>query len=358
MMSKKQLLLLLPALFAAISTLPANAAHILTGGGTGAANASGTGISMQLNQGFTSDTALPGAVNLDSIQLKLTDNRFTVDFTSGSLTMVVFTKPASDSADWTVVGQSRTEENLSVNIDSYTDVEFTFSNLLLNTSQEYVFAFVSDAAMLGRLTIGTSLQAEEGADSPFSVDNGFAYASMQSTAFYSGAPVILYYNTGNETSMYFPNMIPRKRPRTGFMPACHAVVRGPARLTQKKITSNRQTTGISGTATAFCDFPNCLSRGGKSRTGSLGIPPIPQRRLRAFTWQSWMPQPSSAPRPPLHRAANRYGTSAPGVPYHVGAAYVFIHSRGIQARLKKQDFFLSRTSTRHTSREEPWPDLS
>ena len=26
------------------------------------------------------------------------------------------------------------------------------------------------------------------------------------------------------------------------MPACHAVVRGPARLTQKKITSNRQTT--------------------------------------------------------------------------------------------------------------------
>ena len=49
MMSKKQLLLLLPALFAAISTLPANAAHILTGGGTGAANASGTGISMQLN---------------------------------------------------------------------------------------------------------------------------------------------------------------------------------------------------------------------------------------------------------------------------------------------------------------------
>ena len=30
---------------------------------------------------------------------------------------------------------------------------------------------------------------------------------MQSTAFYSGAPVILYYNTGNETSMYFPNMI-------------------------------------------------------------------------------------------------------------------------------------------------------
>lgn len=61
--------------------------------------------------------------------------------------------------------------------------------------------------MLGRLTIGTSLQAEEGADSPFSVDNGFAYASMQSTAFYSGAPVILYYNTGNETSMYFPNMI-------------------------------------------------------------------------------------------------------------------------------------------------------
>lgn len=207
MMSKKQLLLLLPALFAAISTLPANAAHILTGGGTGAANASGTGISMQLNQGFTSDTALPGAVNLDSIQLKLTDNRFTVDFTSGSLTMVVFTKPASDSADWTVVGQSRTEENLSVNIDSYTDVEFTFSNLLLNTSQEYVFAFVSDAAMLGRLTIGTSLQAEEGADSPFSVDNGFAYASMQSTAFYSGAPVILYYNTGNETSMYFPNMI-------------------------------------------------------------------------------------------------------------------------------------------------------
>lgn len=106
-MSKKQLLLLLPALFAAISTLPANAAHILTGGGTGAANASGTGISMQLNQGFTSDTALPGAVNLDSIQLKLTDNRFTVDFTSGSLTMVVFTKPASDSADWTVVGQSR-----------------------------------------------------------------------------------------------------------------------------------------------------------------------------------------------------------------------------------------------------------
>ena len=121
--------------------------------------------------------------------------------------MVVFTKPASDSADWTVVGQSRTEENLSVNIGSYTDVEFTFSNLLLNTSQEYVFAFVSDAAMLGRLTIGTSLQAEEGADSPFSVDNGFAYASMQSTAFYSGAPVILYYNTGNETSMYFPNMI-------------------------------------------------------------------------------------------------------------------------------------------------------
>lgn len=207
MMSKKQLLLLLPALFAAISTLPANAAHILTGGGTGAVNASGTGISMQLNQGFTSDTALPGAVNLDSIQLKLTDNRFTADFTSGSLTMVVFTKPASDSADWTVVGQSRTEENLSVNIGSYTDVEFTFSNLLLNTSQEYVFAFVSDAAMLGRLTIGTSLQAEEGADSPFSVDNGFAYASMQSTAFYSGAPVILYYNTGNETSMYFPNMI-------------------------------------------------------------------------------------------------------------------------------------------------------
>lgn len=94
-----------------------------------------------------------------------------------------------------------------MNIGSYTDVEFTFSNLLLNTSQEYVFAFVSDAAMLGRLTIGTSLQAEEGADSPFSVDNGFAYASMQSTAFYSGAPVILYYNTGNETSMYFPNMI-------------------------------------------------------------------------------------------------------------------------------------------------------
>ena len=207
MMSKKQLLLLLPALFAAISTLPANAAHILTGGGTGAVNASGTGISMQLNQGFTSNTALPGAVNLDSIQLKLTDNRFTADFTSGSLTMVVFTKPAADSADWTVVGQSRTEENLSVNIGSYTDVEFTFSNLLLNTSQEYVFAFVSDAAMLGRLTIGTSLQAEEGADSPFSVDNGFAYASMQSTAFYSGAPVILYYNTGNETSMYFPNMI-------------------------------------------------------------------------------------------------------------------------------------------------------
>ena len=135
------------------------------------------------------------------------------------------------------------------------------------------------------------------------------------------------------------------------MPACHAVVRGPARLTQKKITSNRQTTGISGTATAFCDFPNCLSRGGKSRTGSLGIPPIPQRRLRAFTWQSWLPQPSSAPRPPLHRTANRYGTSAPGVPYHVGAAYVFIHFRGIQARLKKQDFFLSRTPTRHTNRE-------
>lgn len=123
------------------------------------------------------------------------------------------------------------------------------------------------------------------------------------------------------------------------MPACHAVVRGPARLTQKKITSNRQTTGISGTATAFCDFPNCLSRGGKSRTGSLGIPPIPQRRLRAFTWQSWLPQPSSAPRPPLHRTANRYGTSAPGVPYHVGAAYVFIHFRGIQARLKNRISF-------------------
>ena len=58
------------------------------------------------------------------------------------------------------------------------------------------------------------------------------------------------------------------------MPACHTVVRGPARLTQKKITSNRQTTGISGTATAFCNFPNCLSCGGKSRIGSLGIPPI------------------------------------------------------------------------------------
>lgn len=207
MMSKKQLLLLLPALFAAISSLPANAAHILTGGGTGAANASGTGISMQLNQGFASDTPVPGAVNLDSIQIKLTDNRFTVDFTSGSLTMVVFTKPAAGSADWTVVGQSRTEENLTVEIGSYTDVQFTFSDLLLNTSQEYVFAFVSDAAMLDRLTAGTSLQAEEGFDSPFSVDNGFAYASMQSTAFYSGAPVLLYYNTGNETNMYFPNMI-------------------------------------------------------------------------------------------------------------------------------------------------------
>lgn len=142
------------------------------------------------------------------------------------------------------------------------------------------------------------------------------------------------------------------------MPACHAVVRGPARLTQKKITSNRQTTGISGTATAFCDFSNCLSRGRKSRTGSLGIPPIPQRRLRAFTWQNWLPQPSSEPRPPLHRTANRYGTSDPGIPYHVGTEYVFIHSRDIQARLKKQDFFLSRTSTRHASREEPWPDLS
>ena len=206
-MSKNKLLLLLPALFAAISSLPANAAHILTGGGNGASNASGTGISMQLDRGFTSDTPLPETVNLDSIQLKLTDNRFTADFTSGSLTMVVFTKPASDSADWTVVGQSRTEENLSVDIGSYTDVEFTFRNILLDTSQEYVFAFVSDAAMLDRLTIGTSLQAGDGVDSPFSVDNGFAYASMQSTAFYSGAPVILYYNTGNETSMYFPNMI-------------------------------------------------------------------------------------------------------------------------------------------------------
>lgn len=207
MMSKKQLLLLLPALFATISILPANAAYILTGGGTGTSNASGTGISMQLNQGFASDTSLPGAVNLDSIQIKLTDNRFTVDFTSGSLTMVVFTKPTSGSADWTVVGQSRTEENLTVNIGSYTDVQFTFSDLLLNTSQEYVFAFVSDTAMLNRLTTGTSLQAGGGLDSPFSVDNGFAYASMQSTAFYSGTPVILYYNTGNETNMYFPNMI-------------------------------------------------------------------------------------------------------------------------------------------------------
>ena len=187
-MSKNKLLLLLPALFAAISSLPANAAHILTGGGSGASNASGTGISMQLDRGFTSDTPLPETVNLDSIQLKLTDNRFTADFTSGSLTMVVFTKPASDSADWTVVGQSRTEENLSVDIGSYTDVEFTFRNILLDTSQEYVFAFVSDAAMLDRLTIGTSLQAGDGVDSPFSVDNGFAYASMQSTAFYSGAP--------------------------------------------------------------------------------------------------------------------------------------------------------------------------
>ena len=148
---------------------------------------------------------------------------------------------------------------------------------------------------------------------------------MQSTAFYSGAPVILYYNTGNETSMYFPNMIvtvtdPESVPEPASCPLVTLSCAGPARLTQKKITSNRQTTGISGTATAFCDFPNCLSRGGKSRTGSLGIPPIPQRRLRAFTWQSWLPQPSSEPRPPLHRAANRYGTSAPGVPYHVGTA--------------------------------------
>ena len=52
MMSKKQLLLLLPALFAAISTLPANAAHILTGGGTGAVNASVACVSMHAEPGL------------------------------------------------------------------------------------------------------------------------------------------------------------------------------------------------------------------------------------------------------------------------------------------------------------------
>lgn len=141
------------------------------------------------------------------------------------------------------------------------------------------------------------------------------------------------------------------------MPACHAVVRRPARLTQKKITSNRQTTGISGTATAFCDFPNCLSRGGKSRTGSLGIPPIPQRRLRTFTWQNWLPQPSSVPRPPF--IGLQTGTELQPPVFLIRWAQQRFHSLSQHSSaVEKQDFFLSRTPTRHASREEPWPDLS
>ena len=142
------------------------------------------------------------------------------------------------------------------------------------------------------------------------------------------------------------------------MPACHAVVRGPARLTQKKITSNRQTTGISGTATAFCNFPNCLSRGGKSRIGSLGIPPILNAGSGPSSGRAGCP--SRLPYLDLPCIGLQTGTELqfPGVPYHVGTAYFFIHSLGIQARLKKQDCFLSRTPTRNTSREEPWPDLS
>lgn len=206
MMSKKTLLLLLPALLAVISILPADGAYTLTGGGTGSSNASGTGIALNPSQGFVSDSSLPDTVNLNSIDLKLTDNRFTVDFTSGNLSMVVFTKPAAGSADWTVVGQSHLLENVTLEIGVHTDVQFTFSDLILNTSQEYVFAFVSETAMLNKLTAGTSIQATGDWDSPFSVENGFAYVSMQSTAFYSGCPVILYYNSGNETNMYFPNM--------------------------------------------------------------------------------------------------------------------------------------------------------
>ena len=141
------------------------------------------------------------------------------------------------------------------------------------------------------------------------------------------------------------------------MPACHTVVRGPARLTQKKITSNRQTTGDIRYNYGLLQFSQLPFVRREKPYRVIGHSAHPQRRLRAFIWQSWLPQPSSVPRPPLHRAANRYGTSVPGVSYHVGTAYFFIHSLGIQARLKKQDCFLSRTPTRNTSREEPLAGL-
>lgn len=123
------------------------------------------------------------------------------------------------------------------------------------------------------------------------------------------------------------------------MPACHAVVRGPARLTQKKITSNRQTTWNIRYGYGFLRFSQLPFARREKPYRVIGHSAHPQRRLRAFTWQSWLPQPSSAPRPPLHRTANRHGTSVPGVPYHVGTAYVFIHSRNIQARLKNRTSF-------------------
>lgn len=96
------------------------------------------------------------------------------------------------------------------------------------------------------------------------------------------------------------------------MPVCNAVVRGPARLTQKKIIPNRQTTEIpSGTATAFCAFPGSLSHERKSRIGSVNIPPIPHS--------------------------------------------VFCHSRPRHpdAAGKKQDCFLCGTSFRRFNREAP-----
>lgn len=142
------------------------------------------------------------------------------------------------------------------------------------------------------------------------------------------------------------------------MPACHAVVRGPARLTQKKITSNRQTTWNIRYGYGFLRFSQLPFARREKPYRVIGHSAHPPTQAQGLHLAELAAPAVFRTSTSLHRAANRHGTSVPGVPYHVGTAYVFIHSRNIQARLKKQDFFLSRTSTRHTSREEPWPDLS